>query len=388
MNSDANVSKLLVQGWTGISHSYAMVNQYQLLALARLPSLQLLYQEVSFFDSRWTREKNAAGFSATEQQTLSAIVPYAGQPVSAVYRIHTPNTLSLTDAKAITFLVTELGLDTDHFVAGADPVSYCADGHLVVTPSQWSRERIVDFGFAPESVHVIPHGVDSRKFFPYEPWECLGARAALGYGEDDLVFLNVGAPIWNKGLDLAIEAFFKLRQTHKTARLLIKDQNSLYGLSAVDMIRNLAAAGTIQIDDASVESIKLLPQTLSLEQLRSLYNVADFYVSPYRAEGFNLPVIEAMACGTPAIVTGGGSTDDFCNEQLSYKIPSTKILNATVNNTRIGAYLQPDMEALVQTMRNCADCRTRQKQPLAFGVVNLTEQFTWQRAAKLIVSLI
>jgi glycosyltransferase involved in cell wall biosynthesis len=359
-----------------------------LLELAQLPSLQLFRQEMPFFDTRWTREKNASGFHATEQETLARIAQYAGEAVAAVYRIHTPNTLALTEAKAITYLVTELGLDEANFVAGANPVSYCAAGHLVVTPSQWSRERILDFGFEPESVHVIPHAVDSRKFYPYEPWERVSARAALGYEDDDLVFLNVGAPIWNKGLDLAIEAFFKLRQTHKMARLLIKDQNSLYGLSAVDMIRNLAAAGTIQIDDASVESIKLLPQTLGLEQLRSLYNVADFYVSPYRAEGFNLPVIEAMACGTPVIVTEGGSTDDFCNEQLSYKIPSAKIRNAMVNNTLVGAYLQPEIEALVQTMRNCSECRSKQKKRLAFGVVNLTEQFTWQRSAKLIASLV
>lgn len=387
MNSQANVSRLLVQGWTGINHSYAMVNQYQLLALAQLPALQLLHQEMPLFDSRWTREKNAAGFNATEQEALGAIAPYTGQPVSAVYRIHSPNTLALTAARAITFLVTELGLDAANFVAGADPAKYCAAGHLVVTPSRWSRERIVDFGFAPESVLVVPHGVDSGKFFPFAAEDRLSARAALGYGDEDRVFLNVGAPIWNKGLDLAIEAFFTLRQTHKTARLLIKDQNSLYGLSAVDMIRNLAAAGTIQIDDASVESIKVLPQTLSLEQLRSLYNVADLYVSPYRAEGFNLPVIEAMACGTPVIVTAGGSTDDFFDDQLGYKIASTKHLNATINNTRIGAYLQPDMEALVQTMRNCCDSCSRQKRQLAFGVVSVTEQFTWQRAAKLLASL-
>lgn len=384
-----NGKSLLVQGWTGINHSYAMVNQYQLLELAKMPDLAVFHQEMPLFDARWTREKNAAGFNADEQKTLAAIPSYAGQAVSAVYRIHSPNTLALTQARAITFLVTELGLDAANFAEGADAKAYCSEGNLIITPSHWSRERIVEFGFAPESVLVIPHGVDSNKFFPLFSADRIAARHALGYGEEDVVFLNVGAPIWNKGLDLVIEAFFKLRQTHKTARLLIKDQNSLYGLSAVDMIRNLAANGTITIDDDSVESIKVLPQTLSLEQLRSLYNVADYYVSPYRAEGFNLPVIEAMACGTPVVVTAGGSTDDFFNTHLVTRIPSTKHLNATVNSRAIGAYLQPDMEALVSELRRCADSVSRRyTSHSAFGLADLVYQFGWRRSAVLLASLL
>jgi glycosyltransferase involved in cell wall biosynthesis len=388
MAAVAPEKKLLVQGWTGINHSYAMVNQYQLLALADCANLSLLTQEMPLFDSRWTREKNDSGFSPAQKQTLAELPVYAGQPVSAVYRIHSPNTLALTEAKAITFLVTELGLDAANFAAGANAPAYCAAGHLAVTPSHWSRARLLDFGFAPESVLVIPHGVDGDNFFPFAEAELQAARAALGYGSDDVVFLNVGAPIWNKGLDLVIEAFFQLRQTHKTARLLIKDQNALYGYSAVDMIRNLVASGRVQIDDDSVASIRVLPQTLSIAQLRSLYNVADFYVSPYRAEGFNLPVIEAMACGTPAIVTAGGSTDDFCGPLLSYPIPATLHRNAMVNNTHIGAYLQPDMDALLQTLRGCCDAGAGPARQRAFGRTDLIEQFSWRRAARLIASLV
>jgi len=116
--------------------------------------------------------------------------------------------------------------------------------------------------------------------------------------------------------------------------LLIKDQQALYGLSAVGMMKDLLAEGRIELDNASVESIRVLPHTLSIEQLRTLYNVADYYVSPYRAEGFNLPVIEAIACGTKVIVTDGGATDDFCDANTSVKIPSRLRTNETIT-TRI-----------------------------------------------------
>lgn len=384
----ANPKTLLVQGWTGINHSYAMVNQYQLLTLAACGEVNLRTQEMPLYDSRWSREQNASGFVAEEQARLAALVPHAGEPVDAIYRIHAPNTLAPADVPVLSFVVTELGLDAQSFAPGADVQRYVQQGHRVVTPSRWSRERIVEYGFAPESVLVVPHGVDGSKFFPYSPEERAQARAALGYTDDDVVFLNVGAPIWNKGLDLVFESFFRLRQTHGRARLLVKDQQALYGLSALNMLRNLSDGGRIALDNASVESISVLPQTLSIAQLRNLYNVADFYLSPYRAEGFNLPVIEAMACGTQAIVTGGGATDDFCNPYTARTIPSQRIHNSVVNGTAIGCYLQPDLDALVDILRHCADDPHAQASTLPFGRADLLAQFTWTRAARLIAALV
>lgn len=377
---------LLVQGWTGINHSYAMVNQYQLLELAQNPGLALYSEQMPLFDARWNASSLNSGFGPVQQQVLDSIRKYEGQPLSAIYRIHTPNHLQLASVRVSTFLVTELGLDHNWFTPDADIGAYQREGNLIVTPSHWSRERIISYGFRPESVLVIPHGVDTSKFFPFEASQRISTREALGFGEDDVVFLNVGAPIWNKGMDLAIEAFFAVRKTCKTARLLIKDQQSLYGLSAVQMIKDMVSRGTIAADEASINSIRVLPQTLSIEQLRGLYNLSDYYLSPYRAEGFNLPVIEAIACGTPAIVTAGGSTDDFCDDYTAIRIPSTKHLNARINDTPLDAYLQPDMDALIRIMQNCCENRTPNDK-FAFGRANMLELFTWKRAARLMEAL-
>ena len=136
-----------------------------------------------------------------------------------------------------------------------------------------------------------------------------------------------------------------------------------------------------------MESIKILPQTLSIDQLRSLYNVADFYVSPYRAEGFNLPVIEAMACGTPAIVTDGGSTDDFCGANTSIRIPSSFASNIVVSGSKVGACLMPDMDALIEILARCARGEVHLQKRMVFGRADLMETFTWRRAAHLITAL-
>jgi glycosyltransferase involved in cell wall biosynthesis len=379
---------LWVQGWTGINHSYAMVNQYQLLELANNTRIDLRYRELAVHDGRWSKENIGAGFSATEQALLTNLPQHQGGAVSAIYRIHTPNTLEQSNCKVITFLVTEFGLDEKCFVKGVDFKSYMANGNLIVTPSNWSRDRIVDYGFDADSIFVVPHGVDREKFKPMLQQERLEARAALGYCNDDVVFLNVGGPIWNKGLDLVLEAFFAVRQKHKNARLLIKDQQALYGVSAVTMIQKLVADGKITLDNDDVASIRIIPKTLSIEQLRQLYGIADYYVSPYRGEGFNLPVIEAIACGTKVIVTDGGSTDDFCDEHTSIKIPSTQLSNTAVYGHFVGSYLDPSIDALIQIMSNCTSEQGVDSTSLKFGRTDMLEKFTWKRAAELIVALI
>lgn len=380
-------NRLWVQGWTGINHSYAMVNQYQLLAFAKNPKLDLLYSELPVSDGRWSKDNVGAGFSADEQLLLSNLQPYHGEQASAIYRIHTPNTLEQSSCRVITFLVTEFGLDSKSFVDGADVKSYLANGNLIATPSNWSRDRIVDFGFDADKVFVVPHGVDREKFYPFSPTDRLTARTALAYGDQDVVFLNVGGPIWNKGLDLLLEAFFEVRKHHKNARLLIKDQQALYGMSAVTMIQNMVAEGKIILNDDDVSSIRIIPATLSIEQLRQLYCIADYYVSPYRAEGFNLPVIEAIASGTKAIVTDGGSTDDFCDAHTSIKIPSAKLTGQTVFGHYVGAYLQPDLAALIGIMGDCIKAGAPFSKAMNFGRADMIEKFGWARAASLISAL-
>jgi glycosyltransferase involved in cell wall biosynthesis len=54
--------------------------------------------------------------------------------------------------------------------------------------------------------------------------------------------------------------------------------------------------------------------------MAELFQAADVFVSPYKAEGFNMPALEAAACGTLVVATKGGATDDFLRPEFSLPI--------------------------------------------------------------------
>src|SRR5204863_6328659 len=122
---------------------------------------------------------------------------------------------------------------------------------------------------------------------------------------------------WNKGLDLLVRAFAVVKSRGRAARLVIKDQRALYGASLDYLLRTVQRAFPSLLSADVLSSIVVIGDNLPQEKLRLLFGAADCYVSPYRAEGFNLPVLEAIACGTPAIVTAGGATDDYCNDAVA-----------------------------------------------------------------------
>ena len=57
---------LLIEGWRGINHSIALVNQYQILELLKFSGLTLYHHDLPFFFPHWTRTASGSGFNAAD----------------------------------------------------------------------------------------------------------------------------------------------------------------------------------------------------------------------------------------------------------------------------------------------------------------------------------
>lgn len=341
--------KLLVRGWRDINHSFSLVNQFQLLEMLERNDLQLFHEDVPYMVPQWSAARNGSGFAPQTSARIAAIPSYAGEELDAILTLQAPLSLFRGNAKRIfTFVVTEFELDPQNFSAGSPPASAYTEGqYRVVTPSSWSKSKLIRAGMNPGRVAVVPHGVDSTIFQPLAPHERLAVRKQIGAGPGNFMILNVGGAFWNKGGDLLLRAFAELHREFPFLKLFVKDNRTLYGLTIDDTVKTLSQTHPGLLTEAAIQNIVTLPGTFSMEQMRMLYGAADLYASPYRAEGFNLPVLEATACGCPVLVTRGGATDDFFEPfmglQIQSKPESREIPGKTARQVH---YLEPDYDDL------------------------------------------
>ena len=315
---------LCVEGWRDLNHSYSLVNQWQLSEFLKLP-LRLRHRDLPPFSPNWNRHVHASGLPPEVVEQLMAIPePEADEPFDAVYRIAFPIDLSVgSDSRLFVFATSEYGVSDGMLVGKSVEAFNASDAVSLITPSSWSRLGFAQAGFLPEKISVIPHAVDPQCFYRVESDLREFYRQLFGFGPDDFVLLSIGALTTNKGIDLLLSAFEALKRKAPSLKLVIKDQSLLYKRSLSDVLREMLLRGGQGLpSEEMLGDIVIISENLDIEALRSLYNSCDAYVSPYRAEGFNLPPLEAAACGLPILVTAGGSTDDYFSAELGLQIDS------------------------------------------------------------------
>jgi glycosyltransferase involved in cell wall biosynthesis len=375
---------VLVRGWRDINHSFSLVNQFQLIEMLQRPDLFLFHQDMPYASPAWSPAQNGSGFEPDTARKIAEIPRHQGEDVDVALSISSPFSLYQGPAKkVVTFMVTEFGVDHGSFVPGSPaPAAFTEGRNWVVTPSNWSKHKLVVAGMNPEQIVIVPHGVDTRVFRPTSPEERALVRQQLSCNPGHFMMLNVGGAFWNKGGDLLLRAYAELKREFSHLKLVIKDNRTLYGRTTDEMVANLEKANPGLFTQAVIEGIVMLPTAMSMDQLRFLYSAADLYVSPYRAEGFNLPVLEAMACRTRVLTTGGGATDDFHLPGICEKLVAHEADPAKTGIPTKGTYLEPDYEDLKNKLRVAV---LRKDQPLGISEADLSaflNRWTWQGATE------
>lgn len=219
----------------------------------------------------------------------------------------------------------------------------------IITDSALSRRDIQQhLHIQPARIHVIPLGI-APHFCPATPAAVAQVRQRFGLAERYLLFVGAFNP--RKNLPRCLEAFARLRDAFPEVQFVLAGPRAAPEgpLSALIQQLNLAErlVFTGPVPDA---------------QLPALYTGAAALVFPSLYEGFGLPPLEAMACGTPAITSPLASLPEVAGDAT-----------LTVNPHDVAAMA----EAMHNLLRNPALARELRQRGL-----NRAAQFTWQHTAQ------
>jgi glycosyltransferase involved in cell wall biosynthesis len=213
----------------------------------------------------------------------------------------------------------------------------------LVTYTEFGRRQIELSGGHP-NIQVIPHGVDLTKFKRFSQKE---VRRQINMPEDCFVVLYVARNQPRKRLDLFFYIFAEWVKKYN----LPKSVKAYYhgGLRdiGIDIIQWVNYLG-IQ-DHLALSNPNLTPSTgLTTEQLNLVYNSADVFFATTAAEGWGLPVAEAMAVGVPCVLPNHSALADWPEGNAllvdCYKFPT--LTDRGLNTIHHVVHIEEAVEAL------------------------------------------
>jgi glycosyltransferase involved in cell wall biosynthesis len=207
----------------------------------------------------------------------------------------------------------------------------------VITPSEYVRQKVLK-RFPGVNALAIPSGVNAEFFHP-------GARRRSLPELPKRYILFVGSLEPRKNLPALLNAWNQIRREFPEVALVIAGgRGSVF--RAIDL--PVGGANLFYVGHMDAE-------------LPALYADADLFVLPSFDEGFGLPALEAMACGTPVIVSNGGALPEVVGD-------AGFIFDLSAPDT------------LAQSMQECLTDKNLRASLIEKGLARV-KQFSWQNTA-------
>jgi glycosyltransferase involved in cell wall biosynthesis len=210
----------------------------------------------------------------------------------------------------------------------------------ILTASQSSSADICrDFKVAPENVHVIPLGVDTRLFHPRPAPRVPGRIVAVASADSPL-----------KGVATLLQAFGKIT-AEREAQLIVVGRPAPGGPTD-RLVSDLALGDRVRFVHGISDS-----------ELADLTASAEIAVVPSLYEGFSLPAVEHMASGTPLVASDTGALPEVTGDAAVLVTPG-------------------DAEALFTVLSGLLDSPEERARLGAAAWQRVQERFTWSAVAR------
>lgn len=238
----------------------------------------------------------------------------------------------------------------------------------LMVATTWQQRDILrgeDYDVPNDRIRVIPPGYDDTRFFPVS----IATRQAIKRDLDlsGRIVFAVGRVAENKGYDLLIRAMKPVFERVEDAKLLLAIGSTDPAPSEQDLVSSLQATAS---DSGYLDRV-LFRDYIPDEQLADYYRAADVFTLSSRYEPFGMTAIEAMACGTPTVIT----TEGGLWEQLTWGLETI--------------YANPfDPEAFGHAIASVLQHPTITNQLARFGTYKARATFTWNGVGQQILRML
>jgi glycosyltransferase involved in cell wall biosynthesis len=243
----------------------------------------------------------------------------------------------------------------------------------LIVCSEWAKTTVLrETNRTSDTVHVVPLGVDTGLFKPVESNKAATTR-----------FGNFGKWELRKGHDVLIQAFNKAFEPDDDVELIMSPHNFFLTQQQTQDWINYYGSSKLG------SKIKIANRQETHEEVYNLMQMVDCGVFPARAEGWNLEILELMACGKEIITTDCTGHTEFCHEANSKLIEMDGMESAVDGVFFQGqgewySFGDSQIDQLVEYMRHFHGSQKGVNQ----AGINTANEFTWTKSAEKIVELL
>ena len=194
-------------------------------------------------------------------------------------------------------------------------------------------------------------------------------------------FLHISSGLPRKGVDVLIKAFTEEFDVSEDVALVIKTYRNESNIIP-ELLQNMDISNSPEIE-------VIYDLNLTEGQIAYLYEQSDSVILPSRAEGFGLPVAEAMLKQLPVVTTGYSGQMDFVSDENAWLIDYELVKAESQLDLHNSYWAEPDIEQLKKIMRNLfenkGELEINTKVEKAY---NTAKTITWESTSQKVLEFI
>lgn len=244
--------------------------------------------------------------------------------------------------------------------------------------SHWAKQVALDnLNLIDSQIHVVPLGVDGTIF-----------KTSESNINNKTIFFNCGKWEIRKGHDVIPEIFSKAFNENDNVELWMMNSNPFLKPDDINAWKNL------YLNSKLGSKVRFIDRVDTHEEVYNIMSKVDCGLFPARAEGWNLELLEMLACGKHVITTNYSAHTEFCNKDNALLIDIDEkemAYDGQWFHGKCGKWAKIGLNQIEQAIHYCRMVHNeKQSNNLTVNKngIEISNQFSWENSAKKILNYV